>query len=96
MNIKSARIVGVLQDYDLYDNRYDVESVNVDVPLNELKAFTDDEIEEMVEEGCWGTYSDGGKLSELLWKGFENGWFEWYSKWEWEDPCELELEIEEE
>ena len=96
MNIKSARIVGVLQDWDIYSNRYDVERVNVDVPLHELEGFTDEEIEDMVEEGCYYSSGEGEPLEDLLLKGVDNGWFKWMSRWEPEDPCELELEIEEE
>ena len=98
MNIKSARIVGVLQDWDIDDNRYDVERVNVDVPLNELEGFTDEQIKLMVDEGCYYSYGCEGDepLEELLFNGIEHGWFKWCSRWELEDPCELELEIEEE
>ena len=97
MNIKSARIVGVLQDWDLYDNRFDIERVNVSVPLHELDSFADEEIKNMVYEGCHysGGYNDE-PLEELLFKGIENGWFTNCSRWEWEDPCVLKLKIEEE
>ena len=97
MNIKSARIVGVLQDWDICDNRFDIEQVNVNVPLHELESFTDEQIENMVSEVCY--YSGGYNwhpLEDLLFNGIENGWFVNYSRWEWEDPCELKLEIEEE
>lgn len=97
MNIKSARIVGVLQDWDLYDNRFDIEKVNVSVPLNELESFTDEQIKEMEWNGCCSSCGwDGVPLEDLLLNGIENGWFKWYSRWEREDPCELKLRIEEE
>ena len=96
MNIKQARIVGVLQDWDIYDNRFDIEQVNVEVPLHELESFSDDEIYEMAAMGCYYSSCDGEPLEDLLFKGIENGWFKWYSRWEHEDPCDLKLEIEEE
>ena len=96
MNIKSARIVGVLQDWDLYDNRFDIEQVNVSVPLHELDSFTDEEIMNMVKHGCYYSYGGDEPLEDLLFKGIEHGWFTNYSHWEFEYPCELELEIEEE
>ena len=92
---KSARIVGVLQDWDLYDCRYDIQKVNVSVPLGELEMFTDEELEDMLCDGCW--YSGGPDeepFQVLLFNGIEHGWFPHCSRWEWEDPCELELEIE--
>ena len=94
MNIKKATIVGVLQDWDLYDYRYDIEKVSVDVPLHELDSFTDEEIWSMVSEGCYYSMCDGEPLEDLLFKGVENGWFKHCSRWEWEDPCDLKLKIE--
>ena len=96
MNIKKATIVGVLQDWDIYDERFDIERVRVDVPLHELESFADDEIESMVTDGCYYSVCGGDPLEDLLSKGLENGWFVYCSKWEYEDPCELKLEIEEE
>ena len=93
-NIKSARIVGVLQDWDLYDYRYDIERVNVDVPLGELSQASEDVIAEMVDEGYGGGGYDDSPLGDLVAVGIEAGWFTWKSHWEWEDPCEFELEIE--
>ena len=96
MNIKSARIVGVLQDWDIYDNVYDIERVNCGIPPFLLDAFTDEEIENMVDEGYWGrdTY-DIPPLGLLFGDCVEGGFIHLYSGWEPEDPCELELEIEE-
>ena len=36
MNIKSARIVGVLQDWDVNDYRVDMELIGINVPLEAL------------------------------------------------------------
>lgn len=96
MGIRAAVIYGVLQDWDIYDNRYDIEQVKVDVPLHELDSFTDEQVRNMVEEGCCGGGYDGHPFEDLLFKGIENGWFKHYSHWEWEDPCELELVLFEE
>jgi hypothetical protein len=95
MNIKRATITGTLQDWDLYGDRFDVERVFVDVPIEVLKSFSDEEIRTMIEEECYYSYADGEPLERLLFDGIENGWFKWASRWEYEDPCDLRLEIEE-
>ena len=96
MNIKKATIVGVLQDWDMNDYRVDIERVCIDVPLEALESFTDDEIMSMVDDGCDYSMYDGYPLEKLLFIGIEDGWFKYSSRWELEDPCELKLEIEEE
>ena len=93
-NIKSARITGVLQDWDLYDYRYDIERVNFEVPLFLLGAFSEDEIEEMCDEGYYGG-DDQYILGKLFFDCLEGGFFKPWSRWEWEDPCDLKLVIEE-
>ena len=95
MNIKKATIVGVLQDWDLYGYRFDIEQVAYNVPLAMLDSYNDEELEYMVEQG-WVGNGDWSPLATLLQDLVELGWFEPYSRWEFEDPCELKLEIEEE
>lgn len=94
MNIKKATIVGVLQDWDIHDYRFDIERVRINVPLEELAEFTDDEIMNMVAGAYF--YDDCEPLDKLVHKGIENGWFEHRSRWEFEDPYDLRLKIEEE
>lgn len=94
MNITKATIVGVLQDWDIYDNRFDIERIRCDVPLFLLDAFTDEEIESMVDDGYFGG-DDEAPLGLLVGDIIEGEFFFPKSKWELEDPCELALEIEE-
>lgn len=97
MGIRAAVIYGVLQDWDIYDNRYDIERVKIDVPLEELDAFDDEQIADMVENGC--LYSDSpldNSFGTLLENGADGGWFKWCSRWELGDPCDLELVLFEE
>lgn len=89
--IKSARIFGVLQDWDINDNRFDIERVNIEVPTFLLEAFTDDEIDSMCDEGTFG--NDGLPLSLLVYDLIELDYWHPLSRWAHEDPCELKLEI---
>ena len=91
--IKSARIFGVLQDWDLYDTRFDIERVDVTVPGSLLDGYTDDEIEEMLEYGAF-MGCDDDPLGKVLLKAIDEGWIEVRSRWEAEDPCELKLEVD--
>lgn len=98
MNIKKATIVGVLQDWDVNDYRFDIERVNFDVPISALCFYTDDEINDMIVNGFYGG-DDESVLGELVRIGLDDGWFN-RSKlcryyWQPEDPCELKLEIKE-
>ena len=91
--IKSARIVGVLQDWDIYDERYDIEEVRWDVPLFLLDSYYEEEIEAMCDEEFFGADWDYGPLGTLLEDAIQCGLFEPRSGWELEDPCELHLEV---
>lgn len=91
MSIKYARIHGVLQDFDIWGCRFDIERVNVRVPRGELAQASDEDVADMVENGWYG--NDESPLGELVAVGIEAGWFKWQSRWELEDPCELALEV---
>lgn len=91
-NIKMAHINGVLQDWDLYGTRFDIERVYVEVPKFLLESFTDEEVEAMCEEGTCG--NDGAPLSLLFFDLIEGDFWKPSSRWEPEDPCELKLEVE--
>ena len=101
MNIKSAAIVGVLQDWDMNDYRVDMERVRIDVPLEALMFYEDDDIRSMSANVFYGG-DDDSLLGELILIGIDDGWFglrmRMLNKFYWrpEDPCELKLEIEEE
>lgn len=96
MNIKSARIVGVLQDWDINDELFAIELVNYEVPLFLFDAFSDEEIKNMLEEGYWGRDAyDVPPLGLLFGDCIEGEFLRLHSRWEPEDPCELKLEIEE-
>ena len=95
MNITKATIVGVLQDWDAYGNRFDIERIRYDVPLFLLDAFTDEEIESMVNDGYFGG-DDEAPLGLLVGDIIIGKFFFPKSRWELEDSCELTLEIEEE
>lgn len=92
MNIKNARIHGVLQDWDIYDARFDIEKVDVVVPGSLLDGYTDEEIEEMLECGAF-IGCDDDPLGKVLLKAIDEGWIRVSSRWEPEDPCDLKLEI---
>ena len=83
-----ARIFGTLQDWDLQDNRYDIERVNIPVPPEALVAYMG-ELESMMNDGWHG--NDETPLGNLVMQGIEDGWFKPCSRWEPEDPCELRL-----
>lgn len=96
MNIKKATIVGVLQDWDVNDYRVDMELVGINVPLEALVFYEDDDIKGMCHDTFYGGDEDS-LLGELINIGIDDGWFNpgrFY--WRPEDPCELKLEIEEE
>ena len=93
MNIKHARIHGVLQDFDIWGCRYDIERINVRVPLGELAQASDEDVAEMIERGFYGNDLGDSLLGELVSTGIEAGWFKWQSRWELDDPCELALEV---
>lgn len=97
MNEKqSAYITGVLQDWDIYDNRFDIEEVDVQVPLAEFEGFSDEDIEDMVEYGYDGCGdSTDSKLMSIIEHGIEHGWFKTCRVWDIEDACELKLEFKE-
>lgn len=95
MNIKKAHIGGALQQWDVNDNRFDIEEVWYDVPLFLIDSFTDEEIGEMTERWYMGG-DDWSPLANLLKDVLELGWFKPCSTWEMEDPCELMLFVKEE
>lgn len=95
MKIRKAHIGGALQQWDVNDNRFDVEEVWYDVPLFLLDSFTDEEIESMVDDGYYGG-DDEAPLGLLVRDLIECEFFHPYSRWEPEDPCELKLFVEEE
>ena len=94
-NIKRARIHGVLQDWDLYDTRFDIERVDVIVPGRLFDGYADEEIEEMLEYGADIGCADD-PLGKVFLKAIDEGWVKVSSRWQPEDPCELYLEIDRE
>ena len=92
MSFEHARIHGVLQDWDLCDYRYDIEEVSFDFPTFLLDAYTDDEIECMLEDG-FGGCDDYTPMYCLMADIIECGFWKPRSHWEMGDPCELKLTV---
>ena len=88
------QISGVLQDWDIYDNRYDIARVDIEVPESIVRETPIEDLYEIEECGVCGIADNSTAEGRLVLRCLECGLISTnQSFWEAEDPCELNVRI---